>query len=109
MQTSNAKSRQGLPWTLDAQSQQAIRNAVENADPQYVDMLAARIAQKLPIQQIMPARGARPTISSEMGGMGLDLVSWVRQHPYKLVAMGLGLAGGVFVFIKGINYYFSRK
>ena len=113
MQASKSKSRSGLPWQLDGPSKQAIKDAVENADPHYVDMLAGRIAQKLGTRtgtpSVIPAREARPTIVSEMGGMGFDLASWIHQHPYKLIAMGLGLAGGVFVFIRGINYYFGKK
>ena len=123
-QKRRAKPAAGIPWALDESSKQAIKSAVENADPKYVDMLAGKIAGRIAHGRVANqasnqvsnyggtslARQTQPEgISSELGGMGLDLISWVHYHPYKLIMLGLGLAGGTFLFIKGVDHLLERK
>ena len=105
-----------LPWTLDPEQKQALKDVIEDVDPSYVDLIAGKIASRISGGAPATRRGSpvsmhevRPSIGSEMGGMGFDFVSWVRQHPYKLIALSLGLVGGSFVFMRGVDYYFGKK
>ena len=105
-----------IPWSLDPESRQALKETVENVDPNYVDLITEKIAKRLsgnmPVGRqgrTMPVHNVRPSIGSEMGGMGFDLVSWIRQHPYKAIALVLGLTGGAFVFVRGVDYTFGKK
>jgi len=101
----------GIPWKLDESSRKALAETIEQTDPEYVNMLVDKVAGRIAHSNrgTSPTRQARPSISNEMGGLGFDLVHWIRQHPYKLIALGLGLAGGTFLFVKGVNYVLGRK
>ena len=96
-----------LPWVLDKESKQALKSAVENADPAHMNRLASIVAGR--IKKHLPPTKIHYPIGQETASLGYDMVKYVHNHPLKLVVTVMLISGVMFTFVKGMNYLFGVK